>query len=147
MKTFSPKPSDIQRQWWVVDADGLVLGRLSTEVAKILRGKHKPIFAPHVDVGDFVIVINAGKVRLTGKKLQQKEMHRHTGYPGGLKSITYERLLATRPSLAVESAVKGMLPHNRLGRAMGKKLKVYDGAEHPHSSQNPQMWIKQEVDR
>jgi large subunit ribosomal protein L13 len=147
MKTFSPKPSDIQHQWWVVDADGLVLGRLATEVAKLLRGKHKPIFAPHVDVGDFVIVINAGKIRLTGKKAQQKDLIRHTGYPGGLKRISYEKLLATRPSLAIETAVKGMLPHNRLGRAMAKKLKVYDGAEHPHSSQSPQPWIKQEVNR
>ena len=145
MKTFSPKPSDIQHDWWVVDAEGLVLGRVATEVAKILRGKHKPIFAPHVDVGDFVIVINAGKVRLTGNKLKQKEMYRHTGYPGGLKSINYEKLMATRPHLAVEAAVKGMLPHNRLGRAMGKKLKVYDGPEHPHESQTPKTWVKQEV--
>lgn len=147
MKTFSPKPSDITRQWLLVDATDLVLGRVAADVARLLRGKHKPIFAPHMDVGDFVIVINASKVRLTGKKLQQKEMIRHTGYPGGLKRVSYERLMVTRPSRAIEEAVKGMLPHNRLGRAMSKKLKVYDGAEHPHVSQNPQPWIKQELTR
>jgi large subunit ribosomal protein L13 len=147
MKTFSPKPSDIQRRWWVLDADGLVLGRLATEAARLLRGKHKPIFAPHVDTGDFVIIVNAGKVRLTGKKTQQKEFFTHSGYPGGLKRTSYEKLLQTRPSRAVEAAVKGMLPHNRLGRAMSKKLKVYDGAEHPHGSQSPQPWARQEVIR
>jgi large subunit ribosomal protein L13 len=138
MKTFTPKQSDLRRAWWVVDADGLVLGRLATEVAKVLRGKHKPIFAPHLDTGDYVVVVNASKIRLTGKKLQQKMHARHSGYPGGLRVENYEHLMARKPSLAVELAVKGMLPHNRLGRAMFKKLKVYDDAKHPHSSQNPQ---------
>ncbi|MFN2614606.1 MAG: 50S ribosomal protein L13 [Actinomycetota bacterium] len=138
MKTFSPKDSDIQRRWWVLDADGRVLGKVATDAARLLRGKHKPIFAPHVDTGDFVVIINAGKVRLTGAKAQQKEYIRHSGYPGGLTRVRYDELLAKRPSLAVERAVKGMLPHNRLGRAMGKKLHVYDGAEHPHSAQKPE---------
>lgn len=147
MKTFSPKPSDIQRRWWVLDAEDRVLGRIASEAARLLRGKHKPIFAPHMDTGDFVIIINAGKVRLTGNKAQQKEYIRHSGYPGGLTSVTYEKLLATRPSLALERAVLGMLPHNRLGRAMGKKLKVYDGAEHPHESQKPEPYQPVEVKR
>jgi len=138
MKTFSPKPTDYQRAWWVVDADGQVLGRLAVEIARILRGKHKPVFAPHADTGDYVVVINAKGIRLTGKKPEQKMYTRHSGYPGGFRQVPYERLLAERPSIAIERAVKGMLPHNRLGRAMIKKLRVYDGAEHPHSSQNPQ---------
>lgn len=138
MKTFSPKPSDIKRAWWVVDADGRVLGRLAAEVARLLRGKHKPIFAPHADTGDYVVVVNAKGVRLTGKKPQQKMHVRHSGYPGGLRQVPYEELLAKRPSFAVEKAVKGMLPHNRLGRAMLKKLKVYDGPDHPHGGQDPQ---------
>jgi large subunit ribosomal protein L13 len=137
MKTFSPKPTDYQRVWWVLDADGQVLGRLAVEAAKILRGKHKPVFAPHADTGDYVVVINAKGIRLTGKKPEQKMHTRHSGFPGGLRQVPYERLLADRPSLAIELAVKGMLPHNRLGRAMFKKLRVYDGAEHPHGSQNP----------
>ena len=139
MKTFTPKQSDLKRAWWIVDADGQVLGRLAAEVAKVLRGKHKPIFAPHLDTGDYVVVVNASKIRLTGKKLQQKMYARHSGYPGGLRVQNYEELLAKRPSMAIELAVKGMLPHNRLGRAMVKKLKVYDGAEHPHSSQGPKV--------
>jgi len=140
VKTFSPKPSDIQRAWWVVDADGQVLGRLATDVARLLRGKHKAIFAPHADTGDYVIVVNAKAIRLTGKKAEQKMYVRHSGYPGGIREVPYGTLLATRPRQAVEKAVKGMLPHNRLGRAMFGKLKVYDGPEHPHSSQNPQVW-------
>ena len=147
MKTFSPKPSDVQRTWWVLDASDAVLGRLSTRAALLLRGKHKPTFAPHMDMGDFVIIVNASKVRLTGRKREQKMYRHHSGYPGGLTEIPYERLLSTRPSLAVEKAVKGMLPHNRLGRAMGKKLKVYDGPEHPHGAQNPVPWQAPEVVR
>jgi len=147
VKTYSPKASDIQRQWWVLDADDRVLGRVATEAARLLRGKHKAMFAPHMDTGDFVIIVNARKVRLTGRKREQKEYIRHSGYPGGLTRVSYDRLLATRPSRAVELAVKGMLPHNRLGRAMAKKLKVYDGAEHPHSSQNPQPYAPKELVR
>lgn len=137
MKTYSPKPSEISRAWYVVDGDGVVLGRLASEVAKILRGKHKPTFAPHLDTGDHVVVVNASKVRLTGAKLEHKVYYRHSGYPGGLREINYERLMATRPQLAVEKAVRGMLPHNRLGRQMAKKLKVYAGPDHPHAAQDP----------
>jgi len=134
------KPAEIQRAWYVLDAAGKPLGRLATEAARILRGKHKPIFTPHIDTGDFVIVINAEKTVLTGNKLNQKRLYHHSGYPGGLKSVLYKDLMATRPVLAVEKAVKGMLPHNRLGRATGKKLKVYAGSEHPHAAQQPQKW-------
>jgi large subunit ribosomal protein L13 len=137
MKTHSTKPSEITRDWWLVDADGVVLGRLASEVAKRLRGKHKPNFAPHLDMGDHVIVVNASKVLMTGNKVTEKKHYRHTGYPGGLKTVSYERLLQTRPELAIEKAVKGMLPGNRLGRAMLKKMKVYGGTEHPHTAQNP----------
>lgn len=137
MKTFTPKASDIQRAWWVVDADGQVLGRLAVEIAKVLRGKHKAVFAPHMDMGDYVVVVNAGKIRLTGNKLNAKMYRRHSGYPGGLRETKYADLLASKPEIAIEKAVKGMLPHNRLGRAMIKKLKVYGGAEHPHGSQEP----------
>ena len=136
-KTFSPRPRDIERRWYVVDADGAVLGRLASEVAKVLRGKHKPIFAPHVDTGDHVIVVNARGVRLTGGKENEKIYYRHSGYPGGLREIGYARLLEERPAVAVEKAVRGMLPKNRLGRAMITKLKVYAGAEHPHEAQQP----------
>ena len=136
MKTHSTKPSEITREWWLVDADGVVLGRLASEVAKRLRGKHKPNFAPHLDVGDHVVVVNAAKVLLTGNKITDKKMYRHSGYPGGLRTISYEKLMATRPELAVEKAVKGMLPGNRLGRAMLKKMKVYAGDQHPHTAQN-----------
>ncbi|MBA3430078.1 MAG: 50S ribosomal protein L13 [Actinobacteria bacterium] len=139
MKTHSTKPSEITRDWWVVDADGAVLGRLASEVAKVLRGKHKPYFAPHLDTGDHVIIINASKIVLTGNKLMQKEYHRHSGYPGGLKSVPYAKLMTTRPSMVVEKAVKGMLPHNRLGRQMLKKLKVYEGPEHQHAAQDPKV--------
>jgi len=138
MKTFSPRPRDIERNWYVVDADGVVLGRLATEVAAILRGKHKPIFAPHADTGDHVIVINAKGVRLTGAKEESKMAYRHSGYPGGLSAVGYGRLMAQRPAFVVEKAVRGMLPKNRLGRAMARKLMVYPGPEHPHAAQKPE---------
>jgi len=142
--TYSPKPGEIERHWHVIDASDVVLGRLATHAATLLRGKHKPVFAPHVDTGDFVIVINAGKVALTGNKRQTKVAYRHSGYPGGLKQIGYEELLAKRPERAIELAVKGMLPHNRLGRQLIRKLKVYAGSEHPHAAQQPKPFeIKQ----
>ena len=137
MRTFSPTPTDIQRAWHVVDADGLVLGRLSTEVARILRGKHKPIFVPHMDTGDHVIIVNAAKVVLTSDKAEKKIAYRHTGYPGGLRETKYTDFLANRPEEAVRKAIKGMLPKNRLGRSMLGKLKVYAGPTHPHFAQNP----------
>jgi large subunit ribosomal protein L13 len=137
MKTYSPKPQDIERRWYVIDATGAVLGRLSSEVAAILRGKHKPIFAPHADTGDHVIVINARGIVLTGGKEAKKFAYRHSGYPGGLTATQYTRLLSDRPEFAVEKAIRGMLPKNRLGRAMAKKLQVYPGAEHPHAAQKP----------
>jgi large subunit ribosomal protein L13 len=137
MKTYSPKPRDIERRWYVIDASGAVLGRLSSEVAAILRGKHKPIFAPHMDTGDHVIVVNARGVQLTGNKEETKVAYRHSGYPGGLTETNYGRLLATKPAFAVEKAIRGMLPKNRLGRAMFKKLQVYAGPAHPHQAQRP----------
>lgn len=137
MRTYSTKPSEVKREWWIIDADGLVLGRLAAEIAKLLRGKNKPYFAPHLDTGDHVVVINASRVVLTGNKLMQKQYRHHSGYPGGLKSVSYSRLMMTRPEMVVEKAVKGMLPSNRLGRAMLKKLKVYSGPEHPHGPQSP----------
>ncbi len=140
MTTFMAKPYEIKRKWYIIDAAGKTLGHLAVEAARILRGKHKPIFTPHVDCGDHVIVINAAKVHLTGKKLQQKKYIRHSGYPGGLKVTDYARLMETYPERAVEKAVKGMLPHNRLGAKMGKKLKVYRGEDHPHGAQQPQTW-------
>jgi large subunit ribosomal protein L13 len=145
MKTHSTKPSEITREWLLVDADGIVLGRLASEVAKRLRGKHKPIFSPHLDVGDHVIVINASKVVMTGNKLTDKFHYRHSGYPGGLSAVPYSKLMATKPELAVEKAVKGMLPSNRLGRAMLKKLKVYAGPEHSHAAQSPTVLDLKEV--
>ena len=145
MKTHVTKPSEITREWWLVDADGVVLGRLASEVAKRLRGKHKPSFSPHLDTGDHVVIINAQKVVLTGNKLAQKEMIRHSGYPGGLRKVSYTRLMSERPELAIERAVRGMLPSNRLGRAMLKKLKVYAGPDHPHGPQNPQVLDIKEV--
>ena len=145
MKTHSTKPSEVTREWWIVDADGVVLGRLASEVAKILRGKHKPTFAPHVDVGDHVVIVNASKVVLTGNKLVAKQYIRHSGYPGGLRSVPYSKLMATRPELAIEKAVKGMLPANRLGRSMIKKLKVYAGSQHPHSAQDPKLMDLKDV--
>ncbi|MBQ7712226.1 MAG: 50S ribosomal protein L13 [Clostridia bacterium] len=137
MKTFMAKPGEVERKWYVVDATDLVLGRLASNVAAVLRGKNKPIFTPNVDTGDFVIVINADKVRLTGKKLEQKYYRYHTGYIGGLKEIQYKEMMEKKPVLAVELAVKGMLPKNSLGRKMFKKLKVYAGSEHPHAAQQP----------
>lgn len=128
----------MERKWYVVDAEGKILGRLASQVARVLRGKHKPIFTPHVDTGDHVIVINAAKVRLTGKKLDQKRFWWYTGYPGGLKSMTYRQFIATRPERVIYRAVRGMLPKNRLGRAMLKKLKVYAGPNHPHAAQKPE---------
>ncbi len=137
MRTYSPKPGDVQRQWHLIDATDVVLGRLASQTAKLLRGKHKPMYAPHVDTGDFVIIVNAGKVALTGNKRETKMAYRHSGYPGGLKALPYTQLLAQRPAVAVERAVKGMLPHNTLGRHMLSKLKVYAGPEHPHAAQRP----------
>jgi len=137
MKTYSPKPSDIQRRWYVIDADGAVLGRLASEVASLLKGKHKPIYAPHADTGDHVVVVNAKGIRLTGDK-EKKIAYRHSGYPGGLTATTYDTLLATRPAFAIEKAVKGMLPKNSLGRQMLRKLTIYEGGEHPHAAQKPE---------
>ena len=138
MRTFSPKDSDITRQWHVIDASDVVLGRLASHVAVLLRGKHKPIFAPHVDTGDFVVVVNAAKVALSGNKLEQKHAYRHSGYPGGLKSRTYAEMLDKHPAKAVEKAVRGMLPKNTIGRNQLSKLKVYAGPDHPHQAQQPQ---------
>lgn len=138
MSTSIPKETEIERKWYVVDADGKVLGRLASRVATILRGKHKPIFTPHLDVGDHVVVLNAEKVHLTGRKLQNKQYRWHTGYIGGLREMTAEKMLKTHPERMIEWAVQGMLPKNRLGRAMAKKLKVYRGAAHPHQAQQPQ---------
>ena len=138
MRTFSPKSTDIQRAWYVVDADGLVLGRMATEVARVLRGKHKPIFAPHVDTGDHVVIVNASKVVLTSDKAQKKMVYRHSGYPGGLKEQTFADLLEKKPEEAVRKVVRGMLPKSTLGRQMLKKLKVYAGPNHPHAAQGPQ---------
>ena len=135
MKTYSTKEADIKREWLVVDASGEVLGRLATRVAHRLMGKHKPMFTPNLDTGDYVIVINADKVRVTGKKAKQKVYYRHSGYPGGLKSITFEKVMQTHPTRVIEHAVKGMLPHNRLGAIMMKKLRVYVGGAHPHLAQ------------
>jgi large subunit ribosomal protein L13 len=135
MKTYSTKASDIERQWHFIDASDKILGKLATEAASLLMGKHKPIFTRHLDTGDFVVVINAAKVRFTGKKAEQKLYYRHSGYPGGFKSISLGRLMQTDPTRVIEHAVKGMLPHNRLGAQMLKKLKVYAGEEHPHLSQ------------
>ena len=136
-KTHVVKVSDIEREWFVVDAAGQTLGRLASNIARILRGKHKATYSPHIDVGDYVIVVNADKIVVTGRKLDQKMYHRHTGYPGGLKSITLRDQLVRHPTFAVKAAIKGMLPKNRLGRRMFRKLKVYAGAEHPHQAQQP----------
>lgn len=135
MKTYSTKASDVERKWHVIDASGKTLGRLSSQVARLLMGKHKPQYVPYLDTGDYVIVLNASKIAVTGNKAQQKLYYRHSGYPGGLKSITFEKLMQTHPTRVIEHAVKGMLPHNRLGRAMFKKLKVYAGDSHPHQAQ------------
>ncbi|GAB4529389.1 MAG: 50S ribosomal protein L13 [Anaerolineae bacterium] len=137
MKTYSAKPHEVQREWFVIDAQGLTLGRLATRIASVLRGKHKPVYTPHVDCGDYVIVVNADKINVTGQKLDQKVYYRHTGYPGGLRQVTLRRRLQTHPERVIESAVRGMLPKNRLGRKMFKKLKVYAGPDHPHQAQQP----------
>jgi large subunit ribosomal protein L13 len=138
MKTYSPKPEHIEHRWYVLDASGQVLGRLASEAAHLLRGKHKPIYAPHMDTGDHVIVVNADKVELTGNKREKKFAYRHSGYPGGIKAVRYDRFLDERPEKAVERAVRGMLPKTRLGRQMIKKLHVIRGGEHPHAAQKPQ---------
>jgi large subunit ribosomal protein L13 len=138
VRTYSPKASEITRQWYVVDAEGLVLGRMASEVARVLRGKHKATFTPHLDTGDHVIIVNADKVVLTSDKADKKDVHWHSGYPGGIKSATYGALLATKPEDTIRRTVRGMLPKNRLGRATLRKLKVYAGPDHPHSAQQPQ---------
>jgi large subunit ribosomal protein L13 len=138
VRTYSPKPGDVQRQWHVIDATDVVLGRLATQAATLLRGKHNPMYAPHVDTGDFVIVVNADKIALTGNKREAKMAYRHSGYPGGLRATPYSQLLERHPEKAVEKAIKGMLPHNSLGRTMLRKLKVYAGPEHPHQAQSPE---------
>ncbi len=137
MTTYSAKPSDIKQDWYIVDASGKTLGRLATEIARRLRGKHKPEYTPHMDTGDYIVVINAKEVKVTGNKTTDKIYHHHTGYPGGLKSITFDKLLAKKPERIIEKAVKGMLPRGPLGRDMYRKLKVYPGAEHKHSAQQP----------
>jgi large subunit ribosomal protein L13 len=147
VRTFSPKAGDIQHQWHVIDASDVVLGRLASQAAILLRGKHKPIFAPHVDTGDFVIVVNAEKVALSGRKLEQKRAYRHSGYPGGLRSVAYGELMDRHPERVIEKAVKGMLPKNSLGRSMLRKLKVYAGPDHPHQAQQPTPFEIKQVDQ
>jgi large subunit ribosomal protein L13 len=144
-RTYSPKAGEAQREWLVIDAEDIVLGRLASHAAALLRGKHKATFAPHMDMGDFVIIVNAGKVALTGQKLQKKRAYRHSGFPGGLKSVSYEELLEKNPVRAVEKAVRGMLPKNTLGREQLAKLKVYAGAEHPHAAQQPKTYTLDQV--
>jgi large subunit ribosomal protein L13 len=139
-KTYSPKLSELAPQWYVIDAEGMVLGRLATQVAQILRGKHKPTFTPHMNCGDFVIVVNAAKVAVTGNRLDQKMYYRHSQYPGGLKTETMRHLMARKPEAVIERAVKGMLPHNRLGDDILARLKVYGGPRHPHEAQKPIPW-------
>ncbi len=140
MKTYSAKPGNVPQEWFVVDADGATLGRLAAEIAHRLRGKHKPEYTPHVDTGDYIVVLNADKIRVTGDKGKKKIYYSHSGYPGGLKSISFDQLREKAPERVIETAVKGMLPKNPLGRAMFRKLKVYAGAEHPHAAQDPQVW-------
>ncbi|GGW70155.1 50S ribosomal protein L13 [Alishewanella tabrizica] len=139
MKTFTAKPESVTRDWFVVDANGKTLGRIATEIASRLRGKHKPEYTPHVDTGDYIIVVNADKVVVTGNKAQAKMYYSHTGFPGGIKEINFEKLIAKKPEMVLESAIKGMLPKGPLGRAMFRKLKVYAGAEHQHAAQQPQV--------
>ncbi|WP_028937600.1 50S ribosomal protein L13 [Pseudonocardia spinosispora] len=144
MRTFSPKPGEVDRAWHVIDATDVVLGRLATHAATLLRGKHKPSFAPHVDTGDFVVIINAEKIAVSGNKRDDKYVYNHSGFPGGLRQRSVGEMIEKHPDRLIEKAVKGMLPHNRLGRAMGKKLKVYAGPTHPHTAQQPQPFeIKQ----
>ena len=138
MKTLSAKPESVTRDWYVVDASDKTLGRLSTEIARRLRGKHKPEYTPHVDTGDYIVVVNADKVRVTGRKSTDKQYYRHTGYPGGIRSMNFEQIIERHPERVIEHSVKGMLPRGPLGRAMFKKLKVYAGDEHPHTAQQPQ---------
>ena len=145
MRTYSPKPADITAQWHVIDATDVVLGRLASQAAALLRGKHKPTFAPHIDTGDFVVIINADKVVLTGNKAATKKLYRHSGYPGGLKTTTAGDLIEGNPRRAVETAVKGMLPHTKLGRVQLRKLKVYAGPDHPHAAQQPQPFVISQV--
>ncbi len=147
MRTYSPKPGEVARTWHVIDAEDMVLGRLASHVATLLRGKHKPTFAPHVDTGDFVVIVNADKVVLTGNKRDQAFAYRHSGYPGGLRKQSFGELLDTRPERLLEKVVKGMLPKNKLGRAQGKKLKVYAGPEHPHTAQQPKTFEIAKVSR
>lgn len=139
MKTFSAKPESVQRDWFIIDAEGKTLGRMATEVARRLRGKHKPEYTPHVDTGDYIVIINADKVTVTGNKANDKMYYRHSGYPGGIKEINFADLQARKPEMIIEKAVKGMLPKGPLGRAMFRKLKVYAGAEHKHAAQQPQV--------
>ncbi|MBY0404678.1 MAG: 50S ribosomal protein L13 [Cyanobacteria bacterium] len=145
MKTYSAKPLEVERKWWIIDAEGKTLGRLATLVSSLLRGKHKPQFTPHIDTGDFVIVLNADKIHVTGKKPTQKFYYRNTGYPGGLRKISYRDLLAKNPDRVIEKAVKGMLQHNTLGRQQFTKLFVYAGPEHPHGAQKPAPYVELEV--
>jgi len=147
VRTYSPKPGEVARTWHVIDAEDVVLGRLASNVATLLRGKHKPTFAPHIDTGDFVIIVNAEKVVLTGNKRDQAFAYRHSGYPGGLRKQSFGELLDTRPDRLLEKVVKGMLPKNKLGRAQGKKLKVYAGPEHPHAAQQPKPFEIAKVSR
>lgn len=137
MKTYYAKPGEVEREWLLIDAQDQILGRVASKAAQILRGKHKPTYTPHVDTGDFVVIVNADKIRVSGNKMTDKEYYRHSGYPGGLKCETFEEAMEKHPERVIEHAVKGMLPKNTLGRAMAKKLKVYAGAEHPHMAQNP----------
>lgn len=139
MKTYSARAGEIQRNWWLVNADGLTLGRLSTKLAMLLQGKNKPVYTPHIDTGDFVVVVNADKLHVSGNKLEQKRYYRHSGYPGGQKSVLMRDLLANHPERVLRHAVAGMMPKNRLGRAQIKKLKIYSGIEHPHEAQQPQV--------
>lgn len=139
MKTFNAKREEVKRNWYLIDASDKVLGRLATEVARRLRGKHKPEYTPHVDTGDFIVIVNADKIKVTGNKLADKTYYRHSGYPGGIKSISLEKLLSSKPTRVIETAVKGMLPKNPLGRQMFRKLKVYAGDQHPHTAQQPEV--------
>lgn len=140
MSTYMARPGEVVRRWYVIDATGVPLGRVASAAATLLRGKHKPIYTPHIDTGDHVVIVNAGKVLLTGRKLDQKVYYHHSGYEGGMKRTLYRRLMEKRPEFVMEKAIRGMLPHNKLGRAMFKKLKVYRGGEHPHEAQQPEVW-------
>lgn len=140
MKTYSAKPLEVERKWYLIDAEGKTLGRLASLVANLLRGKHKPQYTPHIDTGDFVIIINAEKIKVTGKKETDKKYYHHTGYPGGLKTVSFKDLMAKNPVAAVEKSIKGMLPHNTLGQEQFNKLKVYAGSEHPHEAQKPVLY-------